>query len=123
MGERVLKMDIKNNKKFKILVEMAQEAKFSNYLTNWHLNDYFIDFTAKYYPDTKKINQVKRAFNRYANMLVKIGILKKAQKIGAGWGSYSEFGSRTQTIWEYNFEIEEDSVIPKIKKNIEAKII
>jgi G:T-mismatch repair DNA endonuclease (very short patch repair protein) len=50
-------------------------------------------------------------------MLVEIGILKKATRLGAGFGSYSEFGSRTQTIWECNFNFTKEKALKRLERH------
>lgn len=100
-----------------ILERMIDEANFEGSITNWHMNDFFLEFSSEFRNGAKH-KQIRRAFNLQANKLVKLGILEKATKAGIGEGGYSEFGSRTQTIWRYNYNntVEESKKILRSKR-------
>ena len=89
---------------------MEYEAKNIGYISNWHINEYFLECSATFFPEdytstvSGSITKLQNKFQYYANKLVEKGILSKAIKSGIGWGGYSEFGCRTQTIWRFNQE-------------------
>jgi len=82
---------------------MEYEAKSAGWIINWHMNDFFLDFSQKFFPELySSVGSMKKMQNKlkyYANILVKKGILQKAQKIGIVEDGYNEFGCITQTIW------------------------
>ena len=69
-------------------------------LTNWHLNDRFIDYGKEFFDGSvSTLGEVRRSFNYECNKLVKEGILKPAKRYGIGHCGVFDFGTRTQTIW------------------------
>jgi len=82
---------------------ILERVKIGKTITNWHLNDTFLDFGAKFYKE-ESIRKCQRKFRYYANKLVQKGYLHKARRAALGPGGYSEFGTRTQTIWDVNKE-------------------
>jgi len=88
--------------RIEILTDMYREAKENKMLTNWHLNDFFLDFCDKYYLN-KTVKTAKGSFGKFANILVDLGILHKAKRMGIGAGGMNEFGTRSQTAWTFNF--------------------
>ncbi len=105
-------------KKTEILEWMKNELSLSSSetLTNWHLSDQLIDFWETFFKDDKLVS-VRKKFTYYANMLVKQGILQKAQKVGVGCGGLFEWGSRTQTIWFKALKQESKKITPLEYKN------
>jgi len=72
-------------------------------ITNWPWNDRYMRFGNLFFPKLTKPDQVdtlRRRFTYTASKLVKKGILKPCVRVGTGPGGKSEFGHRTQTIWE-----------------------
>jgi len=112
---------INKNQKLTILLSMAEEARFQNALSNWHLSEFFLDLVEEF--NTKNNNdhdKQRRFFNRYANKLVEIGVLEKATKVALGEGMYSEFGCRTETLWACNFNLTKEEAEELIITSVES---
>jgi hypothetical protein len=83
------------------------DTNSGNSITNWHLSDDILEFIDEFYNDKNTtIKQGIGSFNRYAKMLVEEGYLCNPERIGLESGGYSEFGTRTQTIWRKNHGFE-----------------
>ena len=67
-------------------------------ITNWDWNDDFLEFWDRFYKN-KDYKHARRVFNYYANKLVKKGYLERAKRYGIGLAGFSDYGTRTQTIW------------------------
>jgi len=82
---------------------MTEQEKYilkMKIVTNWRWNSEFLGFYDKFYKN-KPFQQVRRAFDYYANKLVKKGFLLPAKKVRIGYLGFTDFGTRTQTIWEH----------------------
>lgn len=74
-------------------------------VTNWHLSDDLRIFIDKFYDKNIKLIVARKHFTRYANMLVKEGYLTPASRIPLGFGSWSDYHTRTQTVWNLSGDI------------------
>ncbi len=74
-------------------------------VTNWHLSDDLAYFIDKFYSKNIRLREAQRHFTRYANMLVKEGYLCPANRIPLGLGSWSDYHTRTQTVWNLSEEM------------------
>lgn len=87
-----------------ILKFLKERAIKEHSLTNFHLNDTFLDFWDCFFKDNKDVNKVKGKFRYYCNLLVKEGFLQPAKRVPIGPGGYNEFGVRTVTNWGLRFK-------------------
>lgn len=74
-------------------------------VTNWHLSDDLGCFIDKFYSKNIRLRDAQRHFTRYANMLVKEGYLCPANRIPLGLGSWRDYHTRTQTMWNLSEEM------------------
>lgn len=102
-----------------ILYWMRNELITSNTITNWHLNDQFTDFWEEFFKDEPLLN-VRKKFTYYANILVKQGVLEKAQRVGIGCGGLFEWGARTQTIWK---KVQIDKKIEEVETDSKGRVL
>jgi len=87
---------------------IAEWAMKEGSVTNWFLNDKYMDWCTKFYkkwcgPEKGNQEKLQRAFTYRANKLVKLGFLKTCVRTGLSEASYFDFGTRTITTWDYKY--------------------
>lgn len=86
-------------KKLQIIKWLKEKVDNEKQLTNWHLNDDYLEFCQKFYPNIFNDKKTKQHFAKYCKILVDYGYINEAKRIGLGCGGVYDFGVKTQTIW------------------------
>jgi hypothetical protein len=91
-------------------------ARKSGFATNWHLNEEFLDWAIEF-SQSKEIGDIRvvqRAYSRFCKNLAKEGLLEDGVRVGLGRGSMSEFGARTQTVWNISDKGKNAKIIKRV---------
>lgn len=97
MTKKIVNEEIISDLKRSFLLRILE---FEDELTNWHLNDNFLEYGNVFFDITKTtLGEVRRSWNYECNKLVKEGKVNSAKRVGIGRCGVFDFGTRTQTIW------------------------